>query len=416
MKNVLLALSVATSLTSATAFAFEGDVPHGRFGHLDRVFLIMMENQTKTDILGNPNAPFINAYAGVTNQATNYFAVGHPSLPNYLEIVGGSNFGVSNDYWPNWTNGGCKDNSPGSTNCNGAVTPIAGSGTDNTVVATATTKNDCNGQIENWTKPVPNDCAFFTYPATAYVGKSIAHQLVQHGLSWKTYQESLPIVGQQGVYGVNYADGAFSNLSPAGVFNADGGTPPPATTPVQKLYAVKHNPFAYFADIEAGADVNLSLARVVDFDGPNGLWADLQTNNAPNLSFIVPNQCHDMHGFVSGGPPICSSNTPAELAYLMLEGDAEVAKIVSGIKASNAWRSGHNAIVLVWDENDYGNVANRVVMLVDTNYAQNGRQDAGYYDHYSLLRTMEAGFGLPCLNHACDSTSRVMDELFGFGH
>jgi hypothetical protein len=93
-----------------------------------------------------------------------------------------------------------------------------------------------------------------------------------------------------------------------------------------------------------------------------------------------------------------------------------VAKIVSGIKASNTWRSGHNAIVLVWDENDYGNVANRVVMLVDTNYAQNGRQDAGYYDHYSLLRTMEAGFGLPCLNHACDSTSRVMDELFGFGH
>jgi hypothetical protein len=177
-----------------------------------------------TDILGNPNAPFINAYVGVANQATNYFAVGHPSAPNYLEIVGGSNFGVSDDYWPNWTNGGCKDNSPGSTGCKGAVTPIAGSGTDNTVVATAMTQNDCNGQIENWTAPVTNDCALYTYPATMYVGKSIAHQLVQHSRSWKTYQESLPIVGQQGVYGINYADGAFSNLSPAGVFNADGGT------------------------------------------------------------------------------------------------------------------------------------------------------------------------------------------------
>jgi phosphatidylinositol-3-phosphatase len=123
-----------------------------------------------------------------------------------------------------------------------------------------------------------------------------------------------------------------------------------------------------------------------------------------------------MHGFVSGGPPICSAATPAEAAYLMQEGDAEVAKIVSGIKRSNAWRLGRNAIVVVWDENDYGNVANRVVMLVDTNYAQNGRQDNGYYDHYSLLRTMEAGFGLSCLNHACDGTSKVMDELFGFGH
>ena len=63
MKRVFLALCIAMSLTSATAFAFEGDVPHGQFGHLDRVFLIMMENQTNTDILANQNAPFINAYA-----------------------------------------------------------------------------------------------------------------------------------------------------------------------------------------------------------------------------------------------------------------------------------------------------------------------------------------------------------------
>ena len=410
MKNVVVrALTIAASLISATAFAFEGQAPPGHFGHLDRVFLIIMENQSATDILGNSNAPFINAYAKVANQATNYFAVGHPSAPNYLEIVGGSNFGVSNDFWPNWTNGGCVDNSPGSTGCNGAVTPIAGMGTDNTVVATATTSSQCNGQIENYTGPVTNNCALYTYPATTYIGKSIAHQLVQQRMSWKTYQESLPMVGQPGAYGINYADGAFSNLSPAGVFNANG------FTPVQKLYAVKHDPFAYFADIEAGANPNLSLAQVVDFDGDQGLWADLQTNNSPNLSVIVPNQCHDMHGFVSGGPPICSSSTPQEVAYLMQEGDAEVAKIVSAIKASRSWQFGRNAIVLVWDENDYGDVANKVVMLVDTNYSQNGQQDPTLYDHFSLLRTLEAGFGLPCLNHACDTTSLVMNRMFGVG-
>lgn len=416
MKNVLRALIVATSLTSVPAFAFEGQVPFNRFGHLDRVFLIMMENQTNTDILGNPNAPFINAYAKVVNQATNYFAVGHPSAPNYLEIVGGSNFGIPNDFWPNWTNGGCVDRSPGSTGCQGAVTPITATGTDNTVVATAMTAQQCNGQIEGWTAPVANDCALYTYPATTYIGKTIAHQLVQRGMTWKSYQESLPMVGSQHVYGVNYADGVFSNLSPAGVFNADGGSPTTTTTPVQKLYAVKHNPFAYFADIEASANPRLSLAQVVDFDGSQGLWADLQTNNSPNFSLIVPNQCHDMHGFVSGGPPICSANTAQETAYLMQEGDAEVAKIVSAIKGAPSWRFGRNAIVLVWDENDFGNIANRVVMLVDTNYSQNGRQDPTFYDHYSLLRTMEAGFGLPCLNHACDSTSVVMDQMFGFGH
>ena len=60
--------------------------------------------------------------------------------------------------------------------------------------------------------------------------------------------------------------------------------------------------------IEVGEDEQLSLEQVKDFDGPDGLWADLQTD-APNLSFIVPNQCHDMHGFVSGGTPICSTST-----------------------------------------------------------------------------------------------------------
>ena len=83
-------------------------------GKLDHVFLIMMENQTATDILGNQNAPFINSYTKVANQATNYFAVGHPSAPNYLEIIGGSNFGLTNDFWPVWISGGCVDNAPGS--------------------------------------------------------------------------------------------------------------------------------------------------------------------------------------------------------------------------------------------------------------------------------------------------------------
>jgi hypothetical protein len=209
--------------------------------------------------------------------------------------------------------------------------------------------------------------------------------------------------------GVNYSDGAYSNLSPSQVF---------APGPIQKLYAVKHNPFAYFQNIEQGTNPALSLQQVVDFDGTNGLWADLQSEKGPDLWFIVPNQCHDMHGFVSGGTPICSTNSespfyPQELDYLMLQGDAAVNKLITGIKSSPAWKKGRNVIILVWDENDYNNVANRVVMLVETNYASNGRKDSTAVDHFSLLRTLEAGFGLPCLNHACDSTSLIMNTMFG---
>ena len=400
MKRTFVALAAVAALATGTAQANE----QGSFGQLDHVFLIIMENQSDTDIIGNANAPFINAYAKVANQATNYFAVGHPSAPNYLEIVGGSNFGLTNDYWPNWVNGGCIDNAPGSTGCINSFTPIAVAGFDNPVVATATTSTDCNGQITLTTPAVPNNCALYNYPAKMFTPQSIADQLVAKQKSWKTYQESLPIV-VPGVAGVNYADGAFSSLSPAAVF---------APGPIQKLYAVKHDPFAYFQNIEIGADDQLSLAQVTDFDGPTGLWADLQSpNGAPNLMFIVPNQCHDMHGGVSGGTPICSTKTAAESGLLMLEGDAEVKKLVSGIKASDTWKKGRNAIVLVWDENDYSNAPNSVVMLVETNYARNGRVSSNPYDHFSLLRTLEAGFGLPCLNNACDTTSKVMNDMFG---
>ena len=97
----------------------------------------------------------------------------------------------------------------------------------------------------------------------------------------------------------------------------------------------------------------------------------------------------------------------------MQQGDAALAQIVGGIKNSPSWKHGRNVIVVVWDENDFSNAANRVVMLVETNYAANKKQSNKPYDHFSLLKTMQAGFGLPCLNHACDATSQVMDEVFG---
>jgi hypothetical protein len=29
-----------------------------------------------------------------------------------------------------------------------------------------------------------------------------------------------------------------------------------------------------------------------------------------------------------------------------------------------------------------------------------------------LLKSLEAGFGVPCLNHACDASSTLMTDLF----
>jgi len=83
--------------------------------------------------------------------------------------------------------------------------------------------------------------------------------------------------------------------------------------------------------------------------------------------------------------------------------------------------------VIVWDENDYSGISstpnglfppqnqNKVVLTVETNRDTEdpGIQSGNYYNSFSLLKSLEAGFGLPCLNHACDHGVSVMSDLFG---
>src|SRR5258708_25684818 len=97
------ALFICAIALLRVAFAGEGPSPKG-IPHLDHVFLIVMENHGYGQIVDNPNAPFTNQLAKSANSSTNYFAIGHPSLTNYLEIVGGSNFGVRSDNNPDWHN------------------------------------------------------------------------------------------------------------------------------------------------------------------------------------------------------------------------------------------------------------------------------------------------------------------------
>jgi len=71
--------------------------------------------------------------------------------------------------------------------------------------------------------------------------------------------------------------------------------------------------------------------------------------------------------------------------------------------------------VVVWDENDYSVAPtnNRVLTIVDTNHGRHGVKSDKFYTHFSLTKSMEAAFGLPCLNHACDADVKVMSDLFG---
>ena len=439
MLKKAVALSVVSCMLATPGFA-KDDHAAGGIPHLDHVFLIMMENHGYQQVFGNPNEPYLNSLiaSGKVNLATNYFAVGHPSLTNYLEAVGGSNFGVRSDNAPDWGNSSCSpniatkivnaDNGGGNAPVpvdTGKICPISGTGTDAETPA-VDTWNEVGGPFV----ALADIDGVKAVPAASTVGKTIADQLDDAHMGWKSYQESLPLGS---IYGVNYSNGTATNLT-------DFSKLAPLTSAsVVQLYAVKHNPFAYFANVQEGYDRDNSLANSVGFDGPKGLYADLKSGNVPDFAFIVPNQCNDQHGRGNADAFCAFDYGQNDSGYtygtqvglnpgLIQQGDSTIERLVKAIHASRAWESGRSAIVIVWDENDYSGSTtqlaglyplqnqNRVVLTVQTNYGPQGVQSATYYNSFSLLKSLEAGFGLQCLNHACDANVGVMSDLFADGH
>jgi len=69
--------------------------PASTVGSLDHVFMVYMENKGFSDIVGSPNAPYLNGLIDNYGLASNYYALTHPSDPNYYPIIGGSDFGLN---------------------------------------------------------------------------------------------------------------------------------------------------------------------------------------------------------------------------------------------------------------------------------------------------------------------------------
>ena len=175
-----------TTVLAVSAFGAEGPEPKG-IPNLDHVFFIMMENHGYSQIFGNPNAPFINQLAHSASFSSNYFAIGHPSLTNYLEVVGGSNFGVRSDDYPNWHSNSCTANIVSGTTTldNPAavpplICPIAGTGTD-----AATPAIDCTNVMS---KP---SAAIMPCPAQKSFWTSMTMSAVCPGCSFFSSESSI---------------------------------------------------------------------------------------------------------------------------------------------------------------------------------------------------------------------------------
>ncbi len=84
--------SVTPRSSSGTLTPRSGTVPH--FGH---IYVIVMENKEYGSIVGSASAPYVNSLIRRYGLATRYFAVAHPSEPNYLALFSGSTHGIRDD-------------------------------------------------------------------------------------------------------------------------------------------------------------------------------------------------------------------------------------------------------------------------------------------------------------------------------
>ena len=128
-------------------------------------------------------------------------------------------------------------------------------------------------------------------------------------------------------------------------------------------YAVKHNPAAYYMNIDAACKAQ---------DIPLGAQPDVSAK----FTFITPDLCSDMHD--------CSVNS----------GDTWLSTWVPKILDSPEYKSGTTAVFLTFDEDD-GSASNQITTLVISPGTTPGVKDATKYNHYSMLRTTEEMLGLP---------------------
>ena len=226
---------------------------------------------------------------------------------------------------------------------------------------------------------VQSDDAYWKNTVTA--APSLITQLDQAGVSWKAYLQSLPYAGYEGICYPAKCNGA------------------PDSDP---LYVSKHDGIQNFTADQNPADWSRQV--------PIGrLGQDLRAGDVPRFSYVIPDECHDMHG----DPPYCldsGNEGDPQNQHLVSVGDAYAGQLVHSITSAGFWASGNNAIIITFDEGDDSAGccdavpgAGQVATIVVTSHGPRGVTDSQPANHYSTLSTIEQAFGLGCIALACDT-------------
>jgi hypothetical protein len=348
----LAALSTILAVAGDCSWAAEAPKAGTSKVTLAHIFVIVLENHSRDSVIGSPYMPRVTALAKAHGQANKYYGVTHPSQPNYIAMLGGDTFGITNDR---------------------AIRP-------------------------------PLD------------KKNLIDQLEPHH-TWAAYMESAPQPG--------YLEDTYP--------------------PKVNLYVSKHNPFVSFDDIRGKPSRLEKIKPYAQFA------ADMASPGVPDFVYVVPNQCHDMHGGVEarigtddGTPcPFSSTADDDNDKSLKQKADDFVGNAVATIMASKAWATGDSAIFIVADESDYeqedsatggwkdvsgccdspvvaagsptinlkwrggvygGGLSPAIVITTHGGPVVSAKP----YNHYSLLTTIEDNWGLGYLGHAGDSAGGVL--------
>ena len=199
-----------------------------------------------------------------------------------------------------------------------------------------------------------------------YFRDNIVRELSGAGMTWKSYNESLPRVGYTKEEG----------------FNAP--------------YVKRHNPFPYFADVWLRPS---ERAHIVPF---SQFPKDLANDALPQYSWIVPSSLHNAH--MENCPedkPVCTDSDRLAAA------DAWLKDNIAPLIASPIFQK-DGLLIIVFDDRE-GNKPGRVPALIVSPFAKRGYKSATPAGHESALRLMAEGLRLQSFPGAASKANNLSD-------
>lgn len=342
---------------------------------IQHVFLIVLGDNGFESAFGEASpAPYLTkALRAKGELLTNYYAVTQGDLANEIALISGQGPTVE-------TAANCPNYADISPAAVGAAEQVTGAG-----------------------------CV---YPAAT---QTLPGQLAASGKKWKAYVE-----------GIGAATAQPAACPHPVIGTADANQAPLPGNP----YLTWRNPFVYFHSLTDGPECGESDV------GLEQLATDLSTKAAaPALSYIVPSACHD------GGEVPCEAGKPSGLAAA----EPFLQAVVPQIEASAAYKEEGGLIAITFAQAphtatsadsssccatpEYPNLlappaeppttgpvkptggGGRVGMLLISPYVEPGSiNEAGYYNHFSLLLSIEELFGLPPLGYAAEPALAAFDS------